>query len=140
MHTLESNSMLAGYLSAALFADTPDDSPMRDKWDRPGAEGDYFHPDAFDAESMLKMQQDCEQFLHDAHDTLIELGEHATIPRFTIGSHLWFTRNGHGVCFQDLIGDGYSGPESLYETLDAIASGYDGRWLTVTDDGHASIN
>jgi hypothetical protein len=111
---MNTDEMLAGYVTCALWSSTTDDgTPMDDEYDT----------DDIASEALAEMRQDVEAFADSEADDLdgMDAGQ--------AGHDFWLTRNHHGAGFWDR-GLGERG-----DRLTAAAQSYGSVDLYVGDDG-----
>lgn len=109
------------YITCALWSSHDESDPETggDPMD------DNYGPEDIAPETMVKMQQDCQDFLTENQALILE---HGTLSR--AGHDFWLTRNGHGAGFWD--GDW---PEDVGETLTKASKTFGEFDLYVGDDG-----
>ena len=119
-----------GYITAALWSSTDgDDTPLDDS--------EKYGEEKLAAETVQKMESDCEKFIQLNADDLREYAEKRAIPigaEYTAeecaGHDFWLTRAGHGVGFWD------RGLGELGERLSKASRSFGECWLYVGDNGN----
>ena len=119
---------IRGYITAALWSSVDDETPLDD--------AEKYGEDKLAAETVQKMESDCEKFINLNQDDLREYAEQRAIPigaEYTAeecaGHDFWLTRAGHGVGFWD------RGLGELGERLSKASRSFGECWLYVSDDG-----
>lgn len=134
--TIAPDSMLMGYLAAALFADYPEDGPDFGSRRR---DDDFSDPSAFAPDELVAMLADCERFQELADDHLRVLSELTPgYGPFQLGADFWLSRNGHGAGYFDRPGE-YDGPEETWEALQTIAEQFGPLSLELDDAGKVVV-
>ena len=112
-----------GYITTALWSST-------DNSDETGGEplDKNYDISDIDAETIMQMIRDVEDFVADNQQLLAESG----LSRGRIGHDLWLNRNGHGAGFWD------EGLGEVGERLSAAAHALGSYDLYVDDDGYIS--
>ena len=118
-----------GYITAALWSSVDgDDTPLDDS--------EKYGEDKLAAETVQKMESDCDKFIQLNDDDLREYAEQRAIPigaEYTAeecaGHDFWLTRAGHGCGFWD------RGLGELGERLSKASASFGECWLYVGDDG-----
>ena len=122
-----------GYITAALWSSYDDDETPLD-------DSEKYGEDKLSAETVQKMESDCDKFIQLNDDDLREYAERRAIPihdaamaEYTAeecaGHDFWLTRAGHGTGFWD------RGLGELGERLSKASRSFGESWLYVGDDG-----
>jgi hypothetical protein len=121
------------------FGDYPENHPLHNALDGSPLD-DHFDIEDLDTASLLKAEQDVNDFFHalDRHSLLDAAESYAD--REHIAHDFWLTRNGHGAGFWDGDYEDYVGePNSVGDRITDIAKGFGECHIIVCDNGKLDL-